>query len=180
MFKVGCVYRQKNGEVVQLFDTVFEHGPESVREGEAHARPPISERRCGLGFRRLADGSDPSGFAKGARHLVPGELHQVNGEWVPVEDKASLCAELLKLMGTPVEEKAFCDALARDAAADYAKSKRDPLPGWTKDRPDFDPFHGLYDGVVVLKSKSQAPAVQTSAPLPKGATLHVHWSDLHD
>lgn len=88
LFKIGSVYRQKDGKVVLL----REH---PTNEGRAFAcihygDGVFSSIIDGDGARRLDNGefiwrstSDEDRYT-----LIPGELHQVDGAWVPVEEKA--------------------------------------------------------------------------------------------
>lgn len=86
LFRIGGVYRQRNGSIVRLVPYTgalsghffsSEHGSAvSVESGKP------------LGPRGLAGGC-VSAYDKGpfAGDLIPGELHQVDGAWVPITEQ---------------------------------------------------------------------------------------------
>jgi hypothetical protein len=88
-FRIGGVYRDQGGQVTRL-DTPLEDG---TADGLMLSGNFTGSRS---GPRNLSDGRYP-GYASQADsiwHLLPGELHQINGEWVPrgvpVEDKPAV------------------------------------------------------------------------------------------
>lgn len=89
-FRIGAVYRQRNGWIVKLCDaSEFSHVIDPKTTAWAK-RPRGGDFTIGEGFRRLSYGCDTCTvpLSVGDRTLLPGELHQVNGEWVPVEAPA--------------------------------------------------------------------------------------------
>lgn len=83
LFRIGGVYRQKNGEVVKC-------GPCSLRPDWCIAllrNGPDGDWDALFGSaRRLTDGkyAHYTGPSYDVLTLIPGELHNVNGEWVPI------------------------------------------------------------------------------------------------
>lgn len=96
LFRVGGVYRQNNGELRRLA---------AVSEGEVVGMQPLiaklfagtvpvvaqyldAPNEWGDGWRRLSDGKYHADLINDASesHLIPGELHQVDGQWVSVEE----------------------------------------------------------------------------------------------
>jgi hypothetical protein len=81
LFRVGGHYRNKRGHVV----TLVAH----EREGDFEA---LSMREGGgrgvEALHRLSDGVNDEHYCAPEFDLIPGELHQVDGQWVPVEAAA--------------------------------------------------------------------------------------------
>lgn len=114
-FRIGGVYRQIDGVVVSLNDW---------HDGVlGHAKPV--DGSFSTGQRRLSDGRRVL-FLDMPFHgndLIPGELHQVNGQWVPVEehDNGELSRAVAHLVGIKAKRDAERDPnaamLSRDEAA---------------------------------------------------------------
>lgn len=88
-FRVGGVYRDEAGRVQRLNALNAKGVPCTPGVAWAQSYDKVYEEWFGDGFRNLSDGSDDSGFLIDGlpRNLLPGELHQVDGEWVAVEEK---------------------------------------------------------------------------------------------
>jgi hypothetical protein len=81
LFRAGGVYRQKNGGIA-----VLHANPKTgtCHDGTFHAR---SLRDGGQGFRFIDSGKEwGKSMLPHNRDLIPGELHQINGEWVAKDD----------------------------------------------------------------------------------------------
>jgi hypothetical protein len=132
-FRIGGVYRQQDGTVVRLLDRTSDF---PVGAGIGHARH-VDGGEMRSGFRRLSDGVDTINFKGGECNLLPGELHQINGEWVPrgvpVEDKPAK-SELPELV------KHF---LQRESTPQPTKERARPALDWNKPTP-FDAFGGFF------------------------------------
>ncbi len=87
LFRIGGVYRQRKGDVVRLeaADQYWSTGCE--HEAAAYEVAGAMFQR---GARRLSDGKAyPYETDESAEYdLLPGELHNFNGQWLPVEEKA--------------------------------------------------------------------------------------------
>jgi hypothetical protein len=134
-FRIGGVYRNNAGKLQRII------GP------SAHPNP---ERHFFQVSLLAEDGSvifsdDGSRFINGtyfgdpteSASLLPGELHQINGEWVPrgvpVEDKPAK-SELPELV------KHF---LQRESTPQPTKERARPALDWNKPTP-FDAFGGFF------------------------------------
>jgi hypothetical protein len=72
----------------------------------------------------------------------------IDGRYIPrgvPESIPQTCDDILRSMGYPVGEKAFCDALARDAAADMDMDLARPPLDWAASKA-FDAFKGFFVG----------------------------------
>lgn len=132
-FRIGGVYRDMGGRIIRLRDEDSSGSPMEL----GHAWAQVFEKRgwSGDGYRTLTTGKDESNWILDsgfARHLLPGELHQINGSWVPInsgEQKAGFIpGGVLPTKCTPVLNTTEMER------------KRAPLT-WATKTP-FDPFKG--------------------------------------
>jgi len=169
LFRIGGVYRDGGGE---LFTLVACAGRDDVADSIAIG----ADIRYGL--HRLSDGCFAClGDSESKFHLLPGELHQVDGQWVPVEeekpvflieriepidgpffvyDGEELRSVPFDLYGTPqevVEAAQFLVALR--GARNTAEPQR-PALDWATAKP-FDNF----DGYQVTRSTNEQQACKS-------------------
>jgi hypothetical protein len=85
LFRVGGVYRTGYED-----EEPFQILPESMQDGFYNLRGVNSGYVISGHGWRLADGRWHAELDRpeSLMHLIPGELHLVNGEWLPVEEKA--------------------------------------------------------------------------------------------
>lgn len=132
-FRIGGVYRNLGGEIC-LIDSEDEEGAILRRFGDAEIR---------LACRwRLSDGACIEAERIGRYtnlHLVPGELVNVNGEWLPAP------RPVISAAIEQIEEHTFPKTLADRLSAHRKQTepKRPPLPGYGQ-RTEFDPFGPAY------------------------------------
>lgn len=165
-FKVGSVYRDSLGRPYRLYAVGDAHAGQCEHKNAAWAKgiskSGLSE--FGQGFRSLIDGRDLADYVHdgGNRDLLPGELHCVNGEWVPVAEEAPKPAERRfpgdqDFSGTTGPERArqaltWADSKRTDRFADFIVKRYDADEGMPA-APDHshplqrmssesDPMHG--------------------------------------
>lgn len=137
MFKVGCCYRQKNGQVVRLYP-----GLGSQDEGWAKSVDGTS----GFGQRRLNDGTDTLSFELfyvGDRTLLPGECDE-SGNLIESPKPVTLgqiLRQALERQSTP---------LTRVRLENTAEPKRDQLAYFNEKTPSF--ADKQFPGFTVKKS----------------------------
>jgi hypothetical protein len=161
-FRIGGVYRNGQGDVVTLRSSDdYEDFP--VRSYFLDpARNP-----GGAGHHRLSDGRAKVWFAdQSLRYdLLPGEMHQVDGQWVPI---TSLPAD--------ATEQAEIDAAkCQPAHVSHVEPERKPLD-WNKSTP-FDSFPG-YEVFSDAVSSGFVPA-QPKAPLHPLQKMNEGGNALH-
>jgi hypothetical protein len=137
-FRIGGVYRQRNGEVVRLAPYSDSYGSSFVDGyGSAIAIKDGTPRGwCHLSSGRVCAFAHDD--AKFTGDLLPGELTLVNGEWIsmtPTLDKIE--AE----KGGATQEAGIADLAKRIQEHRSAERHRAPLD-WNKPTP-FDPFKGF-------------------------------------
>lgn len=158
-FRIGGVYRQKDGAVVELSICSFVHN----EPGTAWATDP-GYYRCGNGFRRLSDGVDTVGWRDNCRDLLPGELHQVNGEWLPlgVAEEAPKPTPSLGALLRQAWERGSVKPATTKAAAEKVR----PALTWNKpasvDR--FPGFTSTYDTGPQLEDDNSHPLQRMTDP----------------
>lgn len=87
LFRIGGCYRARDGLLYQLRDPAPRHPEHAPEEGWAWLIKRAKEGAISAGFRRLADGCDPSPYHGSCdRTLIPGELTET-GE--PIADMLS-------------------------------------------------------------------------------------------
>lgn len=82
LFKIGSVYREKSGALVELRKP-NESLPWSLDEAAAFRLDGSYE----YGSRNLSDGVCCVCPEVEEYHLIPGELHQVDGAWIPITEQ---------------------------------------------------------------------------------------------
>ncbi len=85
-FRIGGIYRQRDGVIAELRNPPegqLERVGLTGRYGWAHEHK--SGQVTSSGWRNLTDGCDYT-ISATDRSLIPGELHQVNGQWVSVDN----------------------------------------------------------------------------------------------
>jgi hypothetical protein len=166
-FRIDGVYRQKGGDLVRLDWCVTHFG--------RFAQAVFINRSGTDGERDLATGKYPYAEDDTSHkcHLLPGELHQVNGQWVPVEDSGGGSGCITK---TPTLDKLENTSEPKHPRLTWADSKRvDRFPGyhvrsnhvWLQGEEDADhpsPF-GAFRSPDLAPSSPQVLPVFGSAKL---------------
>lgn len=156
-FRIGGVYRQRGGTIVCLRAI----DPDNYKTGYGDKVAPSVVRAAlekwsnhgplahaayadGVGddgWRRLSDGRYPDSDDDDYRsHLLPGELHNVNGQWVPVAEEAPKTAKSrpgIKYICAVPEGLAV-------TPADLHMVARDQRPPAVLVAPKFDPWKGFF------------------------------------
>jgi hypothetical protein len=132
-FRIGGVYRNRGGTIVEL-----QQPPKMWGWCPDEAMAVKVTDRTGYGSRNLSDGIC-SADSDTCFHLLPGELHQINGEWVPrgvpVEDKPAKSSAILRAKLYDDGRKLASDPSAiRDREHIHVAAKA----------PDFDPWKGFF------------------------------------
>lgn len=91
LFRVGGVYRDRSGRVLKITGEVGSVSDPFFQRSKAVAVSAICAdgSEYETGWRRLEDGKYHGNHQ--SVDLLPGELHQVDGQWVPVEESDSHC-----------------------------------------------------------------------------------------
>lgn len=151
LFRIGAFYRDESGQVVELLE-----GSRFAKADPGMAWCKLAGSKHGDGFRNLANGLDQSCCRRdngSYRHLIPGELHQVNGEWIPIAaPRADYFAEALK--DEPASE---WDAEDNHRANDRAWAE------WDRVRAELDAAMIARDGATPPKAPPIAAATPTNA-----------------
>jgi hypothetical protein len=132
LFKIGSVYRDGKDRVIKLIPYGDSSHPDwCIAMAESEGGGFSDNAWAGDGARRLSDGryvhdhrNDRDDIA-----LIPGELHQVDGAWVPITEQPMSVYFADAVEGGScygehdgpdayAADEAFRAALARDAAAD--------------------------------------------------------------
>jgi hypothetical protein len=147
-FRIGGVYRNREGMLIRLSPegAIGQTGIDLARKAYANRiNDDGTPTKYGCGICSLVTGrmgDDKDTYAD----LVTGELHQINGEWVPrgvpVEDKPAVYER-----ERVSEHKTIVKRVPRPAATPQPTKER-TRPALTyreeeKDRAVFDPFRGF-------------------------------------
>ena len=145
-FRIGGVYRDKNGDLYELaplesYDEFYREYHPNEAIASSFKVADFSSMRCAgsSGAHRLSDGVflavDGSDW-----DLLPGELHQVNGEWLPVEEKPTVTIGAILREKLEAQKRETPPFSVRVGATE---KKRAPLT-WNTATP-FDPFKGFFN-----------------------------------
>lgn len=141
-FKVGSVYRDGRGSVVRVDEAVGQITSPRLREFYEHYGLQVSQLSgkdwLYYGWRRATDGAHSDDGAEYS--LLPGELHNVNGQWVPVAEEAPK-TEVERILDEMIEQTRT-DASAIRAA--NTEPQRAPLAYFTE-KAKFDPWAGYFN-----------------------------------
>jgi hypothetical protein len=164
-FRIGGVYRNDVGQAVRLSEFSCFGSYRITGEGRAYANAVNSngEDSNGAGIVLLSSGKADGALA--CYGVLPGELHQVSGQWVPI---TSLPAD--------ATEQAEIDAAkCQPAHVSHVEPERKPLD-WNKSTP-FDSFPG-YEVFSDAVSSGFVPA-QPKAPLHPLQKMNEGGNALH-
>jgi hypothetical protein len=156
-FRVGAFYKQTNGVISEVL--------ESCSDGFLYVRTawaPAGKELEGGGARRASNGRYSDHDKHSKYTILPGEMHQVSGQWVPI---TSLPAD--------ATEQAEIDAAkCQPAHVSHVEPERAELP-YFRQRTEFDPFKGWFH--MCASDTPEQPKLPTH-PLQKmnegGNALH--------
>jgi hypothetical protein len=148
-FRIGGVYRNGKGDVVTLRHTgIYDDFPVTSYYIDPDKNPG------GAAHHRLSDGCAKLYSEDQSRyHLAPGELHQVDGQWVPITSCPADATEQAEI------DAAKC----QPAHVSHVEPERAELP-YFRQRTEFDPFGPGYEVYSDAVSSGFMPA-QPKAPL---------------
>lgn len=135
LFRIGGAYRQRNGLLVKLVEEPnWDSGScRAVIAEAAYLHDMYYQVGTGDGVRWLDTGMYSPQEESGS-DLLPGELHNVNGEWLPIEQTR------------PQHEPASCEeapkTFVKRVRRPDAERKRAPLAYFTEAK-RFDAFPGF-------------------------------------
>lgn len=196
LFRIGGVYRDRQDTAYQVTAKGERWMLVSVLEEDGSLGPGMQHFHDG---RFHATANKPDSLF----HLIPGELTQINGEWVPIADRFSPTPTLDKLEaekevlcnGLTVEEtNATASVMGVDPKKDAAQQLRElvEIQGmdgtWNADDYMVGMFNGMELALSILedrdpqyrtlKPKQQEPASTAHAPLA-GLSLSPERSSTH-
>lgn len=156
LFRVGGVYRDKAGYVITLRAAPSD---DYIKWG-ANEAWAFKDGGYGYGTRDLFNGVCTECPEEEEYHLIPGELHCVNGEWLPIGE---VLREKLVTKPEPAEVLTSKQMWDLVRGAEPAEPTRPPLD-WAKPKA-FDPFA---DFTVTTSAEKATTVAQTATADPHG------------
>lgn len=176
LFRVGGVYKNQRGDTVKLSAINYEPHEQSLAEehpGHTFALADRVDDTWGCGYVSLSNGRPCSSLSIEVClwHLIPGELVNINGEWVEPTFYATLDREPEKASTWRCPDClglgcATCEDTGELPAANTTERTRPPLT-WAESKA-VDPFDGF---AVTGESASQPSASHPLQRMTGGSHL---------